>query len=108
MKIVELYSDGSCISNPGPGGWACILKCTMENGEYEKEFSLSISPIVDKINKEKLQRNLGRYDKDVAKKMRSIFKVENTNSPVVMLLPNPIKIIKKLKHSILSSDKKSP
>lgn len=38
MKIVELYSDGSCISNPGPGGWACILKCTMENGEYEKEF----------------------------------------------------------------------
>lgn len=77
-------------------------------GEYEKEFSLSISPIVDKINKEKLQRNLGRYDKDVAKKMRSIFKVENTNSPVVMLLPNPIKIIKKLKHSILSSDKKSP
>mgnify|MGYP000131935967 CR=1 FL=1 len=26
MKEVILYTDGSCINNPGPGGWACILK----------------------------------------------------------------------------------
>lgn len=26
MKRVEIYSDGSCLRNPGPGGWACILK----------------------------------------------------------------------------------
>lgn len=24
--FVELFSDGSCSKNPGPGGWACILK----------------------------------------------------------------------------------
>jgi len=23
---VELYTDGACLGNPGPGGWACILK----------------------------------------------------------------------------------
>ena len=26
MKRVELIADGSCLSNPGPGGWACILR----------------------------------------------------------------------------------
>lgn len=26
MDYVEIYSDGACSKNPGPGGWACILK----------------------------------------------------------------------------------
>lgn len=26
MKEVMLYTDGSCLGNPGPGGWASILK----------------------------------------------------------------------------------
>lgn len=26
MKTVEIYSDGACSKNPGPGGWAFILK----------------------------------------------------------------------------------
>jgi len=26
MKNVRLITDGSCLGNPGPGGWACILK----------------------------------------------------------------------------------
>ena len=25
-KTVELYTDGACSGNPGPGGWAAILK----------------------------------------------------------------------------------
>jgi len=25
---------GSCIGNPGPGGWACVLRC----GDREKEL----------------------------------------------------------------------
>ncbi len=35
MKTVQLVSDGSCIGNPGPGGWACILRC----GGSERELS---------------------------------------------------------------------
>lgn len=35
MKEVQIYSDGSCLGNPGPGGWACILKF----GEHEKMIS---------------------------------------------------------------------
>lgn len=27
MQEVVIYSDGSCLSNPGPGGWASILTC---------------------------------------------------------------------------------
>ena len=26
MKKVVLVTDGACIGNPGPGGWACILR----------------------------------------------------------------------------------
>ena len=26
MKYVEVYTDGACSGNPGPGGWAAILK----------------------------------------------------------------------------------
>lgn len=26
-KVVEIFSDGACRGNPGPGGWAAILRC---------------------------------------------------------------------------------
>jgi len=26
MKKVKLVTDGACIGNPGPGGWACVLR----------------------------------------------------------------------------------
>ncbi len=35
MKRVILFTDGSCLGNPGPGGWACLLRC----GSVEKELS---------------------------------------------------------------------
>ncbi len=25
MKSVDLYTDGACSGNPGPGGWGCVL-----------------------------------------------------------------------------------
>ena len=34
MKQVQLITDGACVGNPGPGGWACILR----HGEYKREF----------------------------------------------------------------------
>ncbi|MBR2667684.1 MAG: ribonuclease HI [Oscillospiraceae bacterium] len=35
MKQVEIYTDGACSGNPGPGGWGAILKY----GAAEKELS---------------------------------------------------------------------
>ena len=35
MKTVEIYTDGACSGNPGPGGWGAILRY---NG-VEKELS---------------------------------------------------------------------
>lgn len=32
---VELFTDGACSGNPGPGGWGAILRC----GTREKELS---------------------------------------------------------------------
>ncbi|WP_347303123.1 ribonuclease HI [Croceibacterium sp. TMG7-5b_MA50] len=35
MKQVEIFTDGACKGNPGPGGWGAILRM----GEHEKELS---------------------------------------------------------------------
>lgn len=36
MTRVKIYTDGSCLGNPGPGGWAAILK--LDGSEYRKEL----------------------------------------------------------------------
>lgn len=33
MKHVDIYTDGSCKGNPGPGGWEAILTYEKPNGE---------------------------------------------------------------------------
>jgi ribonuclease HI len=33
--VIEIYTDGACRGNPGPGGWAALLQM----GEQEKELS---------------------------------------------------------------------
>ncbi len=35
LKTVDLFTDGACSGNPGPGGWGAILRY----GAHEKEFS---------------------------------------------------------------------
>ena len=38
LKKVNIYTDGACSGNPGPGGWAAIL----EFGPHKKEISGSM------------------------------------------------------------------
>jgi ribonuclease HI len=33
--VIEIYTDGACRGNPGPGGWAALLRM----GEHEREIS---------------------------------------------------------------------
>jgi ribonuclease HI len=35
MKRVEIFTDGACKGNPGPGGWGALLRL----GRHEKELS---------------------------------------------------------------------
>ena len=35
MKKVEIFTDGSCKGNPGPGGWGALLRM----GKHEKELT---------------------------------------------------------------------
>lgn len=34
MNSIEIFTDGACTGNPGPGGWAAILRA----GPHEKEL----------------------------------------------------------------------
>ena len=40
MKQVEIHTDGSCLGNPGPGGWAAVLRF----GQHRKEISGGFAP----------------------------------------------------------------
>ncbi|MCO1581810.1 ribonuclease HI [Crossiella sp. SN42] len=33
-NVVEIYTDGACVPNPGPGGWGAVLRY----GRHEKEI----------------------------------------------------------------------
>jgi ribonuclease HI len=35
MKLVEIYTDGACKGNPGPGGWGAVIR----SGSHEKLLS---------------------------------------------------------------------
>ncbi len=35
LPLVEIYTDGACRGNPGPGGWAALLRM----GDKERELS---------------------------------------------------------------------
>ena len=35
MKQVEIFTDGACKGNPGPGGWGAVLR----SGGHERELS---------------------------------------------------------------------
>lgn len=35
MKRVEIFTDGACKGNPGPGGWGVVLRM----GQHEREMS---------------------------------------------------------------------
>jgi len=34
VPVVEIYTDGACRGNPGPGGWGAVLR----SGKHEKEL----------------------------------------------------------------------
>lgn len=34
QRIVEIFTDGACRGNPGPGGWGALLRC----GDKEREM----------------------------------------------------------------------
>ena len=38
LKAVDIFTDGACSGNPGPGGWAAILRY----GQHEMEISGSM------------------------------------------------------------------
>ena len=35
MTVVDIYTDGACRGNPGPGGWGALLL----SGEHRKELN---------------------------------------------------------------------
>jgi ribonuclease HI len=40
LPLVEIFTDGACKGNPGPGGWGAVLRF----GDREKELSGGESP----------------------------------------------------------------
>jgi ribonuclease HI len=52
-ELVEIYTDGACRGNPGPGGWAALLSM----GRREKEICGAENPTTN--NRMELQAVIG-------------------------------------------------
>ena len=39
MKHVDIFTDGACSGNPGPGGYGAVLRYRFDGKVYEKELS---------------------------------------------------------------------
>ncbi|MDP2709745.1 MAG: ribonuclease HI [Solirubrobacteraceae bacterium] len=52
---IELWTDGACSGNPGPGGWAAILVARDEDGTIAKQAELSGSDPATTNNRMELQ-----------------------------------------------------
>ena len=46
---IKIYTDGACIGNPGPGGWAAIILTDNEKKEiYKSRFNVIMNSIQGK------------------------------------------------------------
>jgi ribonuclease HI len=43
MSDVTIYTDGACSGNPGPGGWAFILRCPRTGKELQMSDGMANS-----------------------------------------------------------------
>ena len=52
-RTVQIYTDGACSGNPGPGGWGCILNYNGKTKESQRKTAdrklLTRKTSVDKI-----------------------------------------------------------
>jgi ribonuclease HI len=42
INVIDIWIDGACSGNPGPGGWAYLMKFKTGNGMVEKMDSAAI------------------------------------------------------------------
>lgn len=72
MPIIEIYTDGACASNPGPGGYGIVMLYKDKNGithkkEFSKGFSLTTNnrmellAVVDALNLVKMPCEIFLY-----------------------------------------------
>ena len=54
LPQVELYTDGACIDNPGPGGWAALLQYTRPDGEKAEKELCGLCPDITTNNRMEL------------------------------------------------------
>ncbi len=49
--MIKIYTDGSCIGNPGNGGWAAII---IENGNKTRIRGSKKNTTIDKLSSDKI------------------------------------------------------
>ena len=72
MPTIEIYTDGACASNPGPGGYGIVMLYKDKNGNvHQKEFSkgficttnnrMELLAVIDALNLVKMPCKISLY-----------------------------------------------
>ena len=99
MKNIEIFTDGACLGNPGPGGWGVILRYngiekTLSGGEAETTNNrMEILAVIKALEAVKEKCNIELYtdsqyvcnaiNKGWAQKWRSNNWKRNKNEPAL-------------------------
>ena len=96
MKQVELWTDGSCLSNPGEGGWAFILlfgnAYLKETGYAEKTTNnrMELTAVIEGLKRLKepckviLHSDSGKQNSDLWKEFLEISKMHKIETVKVL------------------------
>jgi len=72
MKVVKIYTDGSCLGNPGPGGWAWLLI-------FDSDWKIIKRKVIS--GWEKLTTN---NQMELTALIKSLEELKNSNYPVMI------------------------
>ena len=64
VTVVEMWTDGACKGNPGPGGWGALLRW---NG-FEKEQALEEIARVRLVTREGMMEKRMLWGEDILRK----------------------------------------
>ena len=90
--MIKIYTDGSCIGNPGPGGWAAIIL----NGDKQNIVSgkKKLQPLIKKMEQDRfhitiversdfLAKHIRDADFAIASNGRTVFEIGALNVPLI-------------------------
>ena len=101
-KCVEIFTDGSCSGNPGPGGYGIILRYAGRNKELsggEKQKVAIARALISRPKVILADEPTGSLDEETAKEIMQVLKAINSLGTTIIMTTHNERLIQHVKGS---------